>query len=272
MFKIGEFSRLSNITIRMLRHYDEIGLIVPEYTDRFTGYRYYNATQLIVAGKVQLYKSLGFSLESIIKILKNENDKQFIEDYFKVREIELSEQKTALNRQMTMFYNMLERVERNMENIKYTAVQKNIPARVVASYRGIIPAYNAEGMLWGVLMEEVAEQNIKQTANPLTCAIFHDQEYKESNVDVEVCIDVEGQPREADTIKVYLMPSKDVVSVTFKGSYDQTNAVTQVIAQYIEDNKLEMDGPMFNIYHISPYETSNPDEFVTESCYVIKSN
>ena len=43
MFKIGEFSKLSRISIRMLRHYDEIGLLVPEETDPWTGYRRYPA-------------------------------------------------------------------------------------------------------------------------------------------------------------------------------------------------------------------------------------
>ena len=39
MLKIGDFSKLSRVSIRMLRHYDEIGLLVPASTDPFTGYR-----------------------------------------------------------------------------------------------------------------------------------------------------------------------------------------------------------------------------------------
>mgnify|MGYP000023241084 CR=1 FL=1 len=45
MLKIGEFSKLTRISIRMLRHYDEIGLLVPENVDEFTGYRYYSEEQ-----------------------------------------------------------------------------------------------------------------------------------------------------------------------------------------------------------------------------------
>ena len=46
MLKIGDFSRLARISVRMLRHYDEIGLLAPSETDCFTGYRYYDESQL----------------------------------------------------------------------------------------------------------------------------------------------------------------------------------------------------------------------------------
>ena len=62
MLKIGEFSKLSRISIRMLRHYDEIGLLAPETTDPFTGYRYYSEAQLITAGRINALKDMGFKL------------------------------------------------------------------------------------------------------------------------------------------------------------------------------------------------------------------
>ena len=52
MLKIGDFSKLSRVSIRMLRHYDEIGLLVPASTDPFTGYRYYSESQLPTAGRI----------------------------------------------------------------------------------------------------------------------------------------------------------------------------------------------------------------------------
>jgi DNA-binding transcriptional MerR regulator len=46
MFKIGDFSRLTSVSIRMLRHYDEIGLLKPESIDNFTRYRFYSVEQI----------------------------------------------------------------------------------------------------------------------------------------------------------------------------------------------------------------------------------
>ena len=69
MLRIGDFSKLSRISIRMLRHYDEIGILHPECVDDFTGYRYYSESQLPLAGKIQALKSLGFGLSVIKEIL-----------------------------------------------------------------------------------------------------------------------------------------------------------------------------------------------------------
>lgn len=63
MFKIGEFSRLSRVSVRMLRHYDQLGLLTPSQTDSFTGYRYYSANQLPRLNRILALRDLGFSLE-----------------------------------------------------------------------------------------------------------------------------------------------------------------------------------------------------------------
>lgn len=69
MLRIGEFSVLSQISIHMLRHYNEIGLLIPEYIDDFTGYRYYSEKQLPVANQIKALKSMGLSLSLIKEIL-----------------------------------------------------------------------------------------------------------------------------------------------------------------------------------------------------------
>ena len=63
--KIGEFSRLGRVTVRALRHYEEIELLVPEIVDRDTGYRYYSVGQLQKIFSITKLKSMGYSLEEI---------------------------------------------------------------------------------------------------------------------------------------------------------------------------------------------------------------
>lgn len=62
MLKIGEFSRLSRISVRMLRHYDEIGLLAPDTVDPETGYRYYSEEQLAAASRITALREMDFSL------------------------------------------------------------------------------------------------------------------------------------------------------------------------------------------------------------------
>ena len=86
MLKIGEFSKLSRISIRMLRHYDEIGLLKPAEIDRFTDYRYYREDQLPKAGRIAALKDMGFSLADIVRILEVYDDREQLErfSYYKV--------------------------------------------------------------------------------------------------------------------------------------------------------------------------------------------
>ena len=62
MLKIGDFSKLSRVSIRMLRHYDEIGLLAPGKVDAFTGYRYYGEEQLPTIYRINALKEMGFGL------------------------------------------------------------------------------------------------------------------------------------------------------------------------------------------------------------------
>jgi DNA-binding transcriptional MerR regulator len=69
MFRIGEFSRITRVTIDTLRHYDALGLLKPAKVDPFTGYRYYSARQLMSLYRILALKEVGFSLEEIARIL-----------------------------------------------------------------------------------------------------------------------------------------------------------------------------------------------------------
>lgn len=85
MLKIGEFSKLSRISIRMLRYYDDIGLIKPYFIDPVNGYRYYHEEQLFIIGRITSLKDMGFSLSDIIKIMDCYNNKEKIDTFLKNR-------------------------------------------------------------------------------------------------------------------------------------------------------------------------------------------
>ena len=72
MLKIGEFSRLSQVTVATLHHYDEIGLLKPAQIDKFTNYRYYTLEQLPHVHRILALKELGLSLDQIIQMVNTE--------------------------------------------------------------------------------------------------------------------------------------------------------------------------------------------------------
>lgn len=77
MYKIGEFSKITNLPVKTLRYYNEIGLLIPEEVDIYTGYRYYGERNLNEIEMIKQLKSVGFTLDEIITNWKNFDDENF---------------------------------------------------------------------------------------------------------------------------------------------------------------------------------------------------
>lgn len=270
MLKIGDFSKLSRISIRMLRHYDEIGLLRPKYIDPFTSYRYYGEDQLPIAGQITALRDMGFGLSAIGEILRSYDNPEKLAEFLAVKRAELQAEAEEVAHRLLLLETAINRLRKDGNAMKYNVTLKTLPERYVASVRKVIPSYEQEGILWNILMSEAAGLNLQMADNCYSLAIFHDEDYKESDVDVEIQMSVKGSYKNTENIVFKTVPPVDVASVTFKGSYGQLSAVNEAIANWIIDNGYEFNGPMFCIYHVSPAQTQNPDELVTEVCYPVK--
>ena len=91
MLKIGDFSRLSQMSIKMLRHYDDIGLFKPAHVDRFTGYRYYTLDQLPRLNYILALKDLGLSLEQVANLLDKNIALDQIQTMLRLKRAELQQ-------------------------------------------------------------------------------------------------------------------------------------------------------------------------------------
>lgn len=95
--KIGEFARMNNVTTKMLRYYDEIGLLKPIHIDEATGYRSYDASQSNCLNWILILKELGFTLSQIREMLSGPVDAAKIIREMKQKRIEIS---SVLNEMM----------------------------------------------------------------------------------------------------------------------------------------------------------------------------
>ncbi len=270
MLKIGDFSKLSRVSIRMLRHYDEIGLLVPKDIDIFTNYRYYSEEQLLVASRIIALKDMGFSLATIVEILKSYNNPKALSEFLTVKQAEVQAEADEIKQRLLLLETAIMRLRKDDRAMNYNVVLKTIPERYVASVRKNLPAYNQEGILWNMLMVETATMNLQQADNCYSLAVFHDEGYKESDIDVEIQISVKGQYQDTENVIFKTVPAVEIASATYKGSYEQITAVNHAVANWVKDNSYEFSGVMFCIYHVSPAQTQDPNELVTEVCYPVK--
>ncbi len=161
-------------------------------------------------------------------------------------------------------------VREDVIEMNYHVSLKEIPERNVASVRKVIPSYNCEGDLWSILMQEINVKNIS-IANPsYSIAVFHDQEYKGNDVDVEIQLHILGEHENTKDVYFKKIERSHVASITVNGSYEQMTDVNEAAAIWIETEGYELTRSMFNIYHVSPAMESDPNKWVTEVCYPIK--
>lgn len=270
MLKIGEFSKLSRVSIRSLRRYDDAGLLVPASIDPFTGYRYYGEYQLPWASRIRALRDMGFPLAAVREVLTCYDDPEALKKCLLLQRASAWEEMEAARRRLRLLDTALDRLRKDETMMKYDVTIKTLPERHVASVRQIIPGYDREGELWKIYSQETAGMNIQDGDPALCTAVYHDGEFKERDVDVEIQKDVVGDYPDTEHVKFKTVPAVQVASATFRGGYDQFGAVNEAVAAWVEDNGWMFDGAYFNIYHVSPHETQNPDEFVTEVCYPIK--
>jgi DNA-binding transcriptional MerR regulator len=90
MIRIGDFSRLSRVSVKTLRFYDEKGLLRPIQVDWFTGYRHYEYHQLPRLYRILALKDLGFSLEEIGELLRDDVTTGHLRGMLKLRQAGMS--------------------------------------------------------------------------------------------------------------------------------------------------------------------------------------
>lgn len=270
MLRIGDFSKLSRISIRMLRHYDEIGILHPECVDDFTGYRYYSESQLPLAGKIQALKSLGFGLSMIKEILGKYEDVQEMERFLILKRKELEGEAREIRQKLQFLDSTLKWMRKDGNLMDYNVTLKTLPERYVASVRQVIPAYDQEGLLWEIMCRELEGQNVQQAAPCYGMAIFHDEGHKEHDSDVEIQSSVVGTYQDTEHVKFKTVPPIQIASAIYKGGYDQISRVNAAVANWVVENGYDFNGKSFCIYHVSPSDTSDPEELVTEVCFPVK--
>ena len=213
---------------------------------------------------------MGFPLAAVREVLDCYDDPGALERCLLLQQAEAREVMEVAERRLRLLDTALERLRKDKDKMKYDVTIKTLPQRQVASVRQIIPSYDQEGDLWAIYCQETARMNI-QDGDPVLCtAMYYDGEFKDQDVDVEIQKNVVGTYPDTEHVKFKTVPAVQVASATFRGSYDQISAVNEAVAAWVEDNGWAFDGLFFNIYHVSPHETRNPDEFVTEVCYPVK--
>jgi DNA-binding transcriptional MerR regulator len=263
MLKIGDFSRLSRISVKALRYYDDIGLLKPVTVDRFTGYRYYSVEQVLRLNRIIILRNLGLSLAEMTKIMDDNPSSGQIIQMLRVKQEEIRSRLKDDRSRLDQVEEWLRQIEKEGVVPDFQVDIKKIEKQKVASLRRIIPTYNDIHMLFNELCGYLEAKKAKSFGPPL--AIYYDTEYKEHQVDVELAVPIAGNLEVAGQIVVRELEGIDqAVCVIHRGPYETLKQTYGFMMTWFENSTWEMSGPDREVYLTDPDKTKDPAEYITE--------
>lgn len=233
--KIGEFSKLMQVTVKTLRHYESKGILMPDEVDEWTGYRYYTLDKMQRLNAIRNLQRLGFSLDDI---------KEMLEDDFHDPSLEALDKKIAeTNRQLQLLMERRTRLlnwqdsRKTISTMEKFSIQ-SLPSIIVASHREVIPSYSAIGdMCCNKIGPEMHRLGCKCPPPGYCFTIEHNKEYTPTDIDIEYCEQVEEMGKDSPIIQFkQLLAVPTAICMKHIGPYERFYESYVELFKYIEDS------------------------------------
>ncbi len=248
MFKIGEFSRLSRVSVRMLRHYDQLGLLKPMQTDSFTNYRYYSADQLPRLNRILALRDLGFSLEQLSGLLDEDLPAAQLSGMLKLKRAEVEQQMQVEQLRLARLESRIRQMDGKAVHGIYDVVLRDVESELVASFREVaVDDDRIQQMFENVEMHVAQYDQARADKPPFT--IYYDDEYREQDIDAEVAVPLKYAIPDGELVRVRALPEQSgLASVVHVGEYSTIYQAYNALLGWIEANGYQMKGPVREVY------------------------
>jgi DNA-binding transcriptional MerR regulator/effector-binding domain-containing protein len=264
MFTIGEFSKITGLTVKALRFYHEKGLLVPAAIDPSSGYRYYDQRNVDAARIIVALRELEFALEDIAAILA---DCSADEDLL----VFLERQKQTLAERVARYSDALGQIDRligqerqareeeKMLAKSFEVEEKNLEPVLVAGVR-MKGRYSDCGQGFALLGKRLG----RQIAGKPLC-LYYDGEYREEDADFEPCMPVRREVQ-VDGVSVRRLPGGRCVSLVHRGPYEELGRTYQRALRYVKEHGYKISLPTREVYLKGPgmIFRGNPQKYLTE--------
>jgi DNA-binding transcriptional MerR regulator len=265
MLNIGEFARLGKVSPRMLRHYDEVGLLQPSRVDPTTGYRSYAVAQLSRLHRLLALRDLGFSLDQIKGLLAEDLAPDQLRGMLRLRQAQIEQ--TVVDEQ-----GRLRRAEAHLRALEGSTVMAspNIVVKTteplrIAEAAGTAPGFGSEnlGPVFGRLLPEVLAHLDRAGARPGISVAWYEEPNDDGSVALHAGFDIGDQAVSDDgAVHVVELPGIEVASVLHHGAMDSIEPMYEVLVSWVEDSGYRLAGRSRELY--LEWHEENPAENVTE--------
>jgi effector-binding domain-containing protein len=263
---IGRFSKMTRLSVKALRHYDELGLLVPTVVDPSSGYRYYTYGQANRAEAIRVLRSLDMPLEDVRQAL--EADDPLVAAKVLDRHRARLESELERHERMLAFLGRL--IERKEGVMPYECTVKEVPAQHVAVLR--------KHASMATIGEEVQSgfatigQAVGMAGVPIVgmpYLVMFDVIDEESDGDIELGFPVAKPFPGSGEVEGRELEAMTVASTVHRGAYDEIGPAYHTLQGWIQEHGHEIVGPPRELYLNDPREVRE-DETLTEIQFPIR--
>ena len=244
MFTIGDFARHGRVSVRMLRHYDAIGLLRPAKVDPASSYRFYEASQLARLNRIIALKDLGFTLEQVRAILDEQVSAGELRGMLRLRQAELQSQIAADAARLAQVEARLQIIEMEGAMPANDIQIKQIPAvrvaQLTATAARLEPAFITPVIR--PLYEELGSRLGQAGLTPAGPAVAYYRDAPDGEgVVVHATLPVSAGPGSADGLEFIDLPEiSQAATIVHRGSMANIMATIQILARWIDEHGLPL--------------------------------
>lgn len=265
MFTIGDFARHGRVSVRMLRHYDAIGLLCPARVDPASGYRFYEAGQLERLNRIIALKDLGFTLDQVHTMLDEQVSAEQLRGMLRLRLAELQSAIAADTSRLVQVEARLRIIETEGAMPANDIQVKRIAAIRVAELSATAAALEPASITPVIqpLYRELGERLGRAGLTPAGPAIaYYEDAPNGDGVVVHATLPVDADPRGGHGLQIIDLPVvTQAATIVHRGSMDNVMATIQTLARWIDDNGYRSSGYPRELTLECP---DDPDKWVTE--------
>ena len=267
MYKIGDFAKISQVSIHMLRHYDKIELFSPVHIDESTGYRYYSATQIPKLNRILVLKDLGFSLHQIRELLEKNLSTEELQGMLRLKESQIEQQIDEEHQRLMRVRARLRQISHEGEQPIHEVVMREIPENHYLSTGWITQPDEALSALVGEMLETLRPTGVLQGEElyvvihaPPTRKLHH-------NVELGFVISENGpaeyQLPSGQLLKKRILPAEPAMATTVhSGPRCEVEYGYASLCSWIEAQQLDACGYFREVYLNGTESNTDPENIV----------
>ena len=275
MFKIGEFSKITQVAGSQLRYYDEIGLLKPAKIDEWTGYRYYSAQQIPRLNRILALKDLGLSLEQVRRMLDDDISSEEIRGMFALRKAQIEQSLQEEILRLQQIEARLNQIDEGEMPDDYEIIVKSIPTLPYLSLRERMPSFDVARMILLEMTRAIASSQQRKNTGHLT-VLMHEEMFGADSIDLEMGFvlheNVETAVSVSDTrtLTVTQLPAVETMVTAVRMGFPQTSHNCRAaLATWVESNGYEFSGLGREVFIVPPVP-GREEETVMEIQYPIQ--